>query len=276
MDRLDVGLALKTACGSIWLQRRPLAALSVVPVLLVAVIDLLARPYVAGLDQILAVESGAEWQTGIVVAGQVRDVLHMAVWTVLELACYRLFLLGPGSELSGSKMRAIYVSLLAFNVALMMLVNLPSLVVNYFQIAGGGPTWQAIRLLLFFAFMFVSIRLVFTFPAISLGYPWELSRRWAETEGNFWRLLLLFIPVYLLVILLTSLFSTFGIPVDGSLGMSGALPMIAALADSVTSWAFLLFATAATAAALAQLTGIRAVGMTGQGPGPTDIAARFD
>lgn len=276
MDKLDVGLALKTACGSIWLQRRPLVALSVVPVLLVTVIDLLARPYVAGLDRILAVAPEAEWLTGIVVAGQIRDVLHMAVWTVLELACYRLFLLGPGAELPGSKLRAIYVSLLAFNLALMMLMNVPSLVVNYAEITSGSPTWQAVRLLLFAAYMFVSIRLVFVFPAISLGWPWDLPRRWAETEGNFWRLLVLFIPVYLLVILLTSLFAAFGSQADGSLGMSGGLPVIDALADSVISWAFLLFATAATAAAVSQLTGIRAVGMTGQRPGPDDFATRFD
>lgn len=276
MDKLDVGLALKTACGSIWLQRRPLAALSVVPVLLVAVIDLLAWPYVVGLDQILAVAPEAEWQTGIVVVGQMRDALQMAAWTVLELACYRLFLLGPGSDLPGSKMRAIYVSLLAFNIALMMLMNVPSLVVNYAEITGPSPTWQAVSLLIFAAYMFVSIRLVFVFPAISLGNPWDLPQRWAETEGNFWRLLVLFIPAYLLVILLTSLFSALGIQVDGSLALSGGLPVIGALADSVTSWAFLLFATAATAAALAQLTGIRPAGMTGQGPGPTEIASRFD
>ena len=276
MNKLDVGLALKTACGSIWLQRRPLAALSVVPVLLVAVIDLLARPYVAGLEQILAIAPDAEWQTGIVVAGQIRDVLHMAVWTVLELACYRLFLLGPGSDLPGSKMWAIYVSLLAFNIALMMLMNVPSLVVNYAEITGRSPTWQAVRLVIFAAYMFVSIRLVFVFPAISLGNPWDLPQRWTETEGNFWRLLLLFIPAYLLVILLTSLFSGLGIQVNGSLAASGGLSVFGALADSVTSWVFLLFATAATAAAVTQLTDIRAAGMTGQGPGPTEIASRFD
>ena len=38
----------------------------------------------------------------------------------------------------------------------------------------------------------------------------------------------------------------------------------------------LLAATAATAAAVAQITGYRAAGMTGQGPGPTEIAERFD
>lgn len=276
MDRLDVGLALRTAFGSMWLQRRQLAALSIVPVLLVAVIDLLARPYVEGLDGILQAEPGVEWQTGPVVVGQIRDLLQLAVWTVLELACYRLFLLGQGSELPRSQMLAIFLSLFAFNVVLVAVVSGPDLLFAYARIASDDWNWMAVRLLLFLGYIYVSIRLIFVFPAISLGWPWDLRRRWAETEGNFWRLLLLIIPVYLTVLLLVAVFAAFGLQAGGNGSSSGGLSVIDALAQSVISWAFLLFATAATAAAVTQLIGIRAVGMTGQGPGPTDIAARFD
>lgn len=275
-SRLDVGQALRVACGSLWLQRRQLAALSVVPVPLVAVIDLLARPYVGDLDRILSADPGVEWQTGTVVTGQIRDILQMAAWTVLELACYRLFLLGPGSELPGSQMRAIFLSLFAFNVALMALVSGPDLLFGYAGIAGDDSRWLAVRLLLFIGYIYVSIRLIFVFPAISLGWPWDLRQRWAETEGNFWRLLLLVIPVYVLALLLTIVFSGFGLDVGGNRYSSDGLPVLDALARSVVSWAFLLFATAVTAAAVAQVTGMRAAGMTGQGPGPKEIASRFD
>lgn len=275
-SKLEIWEALKTAYSSLWLQRRSVAGWSAVPVLLVAVIDLLARPFVGGLDQILQAEPGAQWHTGIVVAGQLRTVLQLAVWTVLELACYRLFLLGPGSELPASQMRAIYLSLLAFNVALTAVAIGPNLVFDYARITSGNDAWEAVSLIYFFFYLFIGVRLAFVFPAISIGNPWALRQRWAETEGNFWRLLLVLVLAYLPMFLISGLFSSLGINVTGSTLSPEGFPVFEALARSVVTLVLLLSATAVTAAAVSQLTGHRAAGMTGQGPGPTDIASRFD
>ncbi len=276
IDKLQVGEAVRTALGSLWLQRRQIAGWTVAPLLLVAVIELLAHPYVAGLDRLLLAEPGATWQTGLVVAGQLRDVMQMAVWTVLELACYRLFLLGSVAGPAGSPMRTIYLSLLTFNIVLMGVANAPSLAVAYARIADAQPTWEALSLLAFLFYMFIGIRLAFVFPAISLGWPWDLPRRWSETAGNFWRLLgamlLGFVPMYLLSVL----FSAMGFNTSGYALSPGLLSVAEAAARSVLSLVLVLCATAVTAAAVCQLTGFRAAGMTGQPPGPTDIAKRFD
>ncbi len=274
--RLEIWEAIKTAYTSLWLWRRRIAGWSVVPVLLVAVIDLLARPFTAGLDQILLAEPGAQWETGIVLAGQLRTVLHLAVWTVLELACYRLFLLGSGAELPVGQMRAIYVSLLVFNTALMAVAVVPNLVFDYARITSGNDAWEAVSLLYFFFYVFIGVRLAFTFPAISIGLPWDLRRRWAETEGNFWRLLLALVLAYLPMFLLSGLFSAIGIDTSGSTLPAEGFPVVEAVARGIVSLVLLLSATAVTAAAVSQITGNRAAGMTGQGPGPKEIASRFD
>lgn len=274
--KLEIWEALKTAYGSLWLQRRSIAGWSVVPVLLVAVIDLLVRPFVSGLDQILQAEPGIQWDTGIVLAGQVRTVLQLAVWTVLELACYRLFLLGPGSELPAGQMRAIFLSLLAFNVALTAVAIGPNLAFDYARITSGNDAWEAVSLLYFFFYLFIGVRLAFVFPAISMGYPWALRQRWAETEGNFWRLLLVLVLAYLPMFLVSGFFSALGIAVTGSTLPPDGFPILEALARSIVTLVLLLSATAVTAAAVSQLTGHRPAGMTGQGPGPKEIASRFD
>ncbi len=277
MNRLDVGEVVKAAYGSLWLQRRALAGWSVVPWLLVAVIDLLGRPYTDQLDAILLSNPPtAEWQTGLVIAGQVRNALQLAVWTVLEIACYRLFLLGSRSELPASQMRAIYVSLLTFNIALMAVAVVPNLFFDYFRITRLQPGWEGVSLLYFFFYVFIGVRLAFVFPAISLGWPWDLGSRWAETQGNFWRLLVALFTAYLPMFLLLGLFSAFGLKVTGYSFSPSGLPLLEALARSFVSLVLLLAATAVTAAAVSQITGRRAQGMTGQGPGPTEIASRFD
>lgn len=277
MNRLDVGEVVKTAYGSLWLQRRALIGWSVVPWLLVAVIDLLARPYMGPLDgMLLADPPTAEWQTALVLAAQLRSALQLAVWTVLEIACYRLFLLGSRSELPAPQMRAIYVSLLVFNIALTALAVVPDLVFDYLRVTRLQPGWQGVSLLYFFLYIFIAVRLAFVFPAISLGLPWDLGSRWAETQGNFWRLLAALFTAYLTMFLLTGLFSAFGLKVTGYAFSPDGLPVLEALARSFVSLVFLLAATAVTAAAVSQITGRRAQGMTGQGPGPTEIASRFD
>lgn len=276
IDRLQVLEALKTAFESIWLHRIRLAGWSVPPLLLVAVIEIVFQPYVAGLDRIVSTEPGAEWLPSVVAAGQLRNALQMAVWTGLELSCYRLFLLGPGADLSASHRRSIFVSLLIFNLSLMALNSVPTLALDYARIVGGFAEAESISLLLFPVYYFIAVRLAFVFPAISLGWPWDLRQRWSETRNNFWRLFLAFLAAYLPMIVLISLFSGLGFDVASFELSAGVSPIAEAAARAIVNLVALLTATAVTAAAVAQLTGFRAAGMTGQGPGPTEIANRFD
>ena len=275
-NTLDVGEAAKTAFASIWLHRRRLAAWAVAPALLVAVIDLMSQPFVAGLDDIVRGEPGADWRSGAVVAGLLSTALQLAAWTVLELICYRLFLLGPGAEPPASGLRAIYLSLLTFNLALTALILVPSIGLDYLRIVDGRPEMEFLSFVYYLLYIFVSVRLAFAFPAISLGWGWGLRERWRETGSNVWRLLLLFVLAFSPIIALTALLSGAGFDLSGYALSNTVPPVLEALARALVNLTLLLVTTAAIAAAVAQITGFRAAGMTGQGPGPTDIAARFD
>ena len=276
IDKLRVGEAVKTAFESLWLHRRQLASWSVLPLVLVALIEFLSQPYIAGLDQIVSAVPNAQWRPGAVAAGQLRTVLQVAVWTGLELSCYRLFLLGPGTGLAAGHRRAIYASLLIFNLALLALGSAPSVAFDYARIVGGMAEAELYSLLLFPLYYFVSVRLAFTFPAISLGWSWDLRQRWSETRGNFWRLLGAYLLGYLPMIGMLVLVSALGFDVSSYELTPGMSPIIEVAFRAAVSLVALLTATAITAAAVAQLTGFRAAGMTGQGPGPTEIARRFD
>lgn len=276
IDKLQVFEAVKTAFGSLWLHRRQLAGWSVLPLVLVAVIEFLFQPYVAGLDRVVSVGPESEWLPGAVAAGQLRGALQMAVWTGLELSCYRLFLLGPGASLTTAQRRAIYVSLLTFNLALLALNSAPTVAFDYARIVGGMAEAEFFGLLYFPFYYFVAVRLAFVFPAISLGWAWDLRQRWSETQGNFLRLLGAYMLGYVPMFVLISLFSALGFEVATYELSDSVSPIAEAAVRAAISLVALLTATAITAAAVAQLTGFRAAGMTGQGPGPTDIARRFD
>ena len=244
--------------------------------MLIAVIEIVSQPYIAGLDQIVSAEPDAEWLPAVVAAGQLRNVLQMAVWTGLELSCYRLFLLGPGADLPASHRRSIFISLLIFNLALMALNSVPTVAFDYARIVGGMAEAEFFSLVFFPIYLFVAVRLAFVFPAICLGWPWELRQRWLETQNNFWRLLLAYLLGYLPVVVLVIVFSALGFDVASFELSAGVSPIAEAAARAVVNLVALLTATAVTAAAVAQLTGFRAAGMTGQGPGPTEIARTFD
>lgn len=276
IDKLQIWAAVRTAFESIWLHRRQLAGWSVLPLVLAAVIEFLFQPYVAGLDRVVSVGPDSEWLPGAVAAGQLRGALQMAVWTGLELSCYRLFLLGPGASLTTAQRRAIYLSLLTFNLALLALNSVPTVAFDYARIVGGMAEAEFFGLLYFPFYYFVAVRLAFVFPAISLGWAWELRQRWSETQGNFLRLFGAYMLGYVPMIVLISLFSALGFEVATYELTDSVSPMAEAAVRAVISLVALLTATAITAAAVAQLTGFRAAGMTGQGPGPTEIARRFD
>ena len=78
IDKLQVWAAVRTAFGSIWLHRIRLAGWSVLPLVLIAVIEIVSQPYIAGLDRIVSSEPDAEWLPAVVAAGQLRNVLQMA------------------------------------------------------------------------------------------------------------------------------------------------------------------------------------------------------
>jgi hypothetical protein len=276
IDRLQVWAAVRTAFESIWLHRRQLAGWSVLPLVLVVVIELLSQPFIGGLDRIVSAVPDAEWLPGAVAAGQLRNALQIAVWTGLELSCYRLFLLGAGAGLSAPHRRAIFASLLVFNLALLALSSGPTVAFDYARIVGGMAEAEFFSLLFFPIYYFVAVRLAFVFPAISLGWPWDLRQRWSETKGNFLRLFGAYMLGYIPMMVLISLFSALGFDVSTYELSDAVSPILEAAARSVISLVALLTATAITAAAVAQLTGFRAAGMTGQGPGPTEIAKRFD
>lgn len=276
IDKLQVGKAVKTAFESLWLHKRQLAEWSALPLVLFGVIEILSQPYVAGLDRIVSSEFDSEWLPGVVAAGQARAVLQIMVWTWLELLLYRLFLLGPAATLTPSHRRSIYVSLFIFNLAILALNAVPTMVFDYARIVGGVAGAEIFGLLFFPLYLFVTVRLAFVFPAICLGWPWGLRQRWSETEGNFWRLLLAYLLGYMPMIALMILFSTAGFDVLGYEFSPDVSPLAEAVTRALVTLVALLTGTAVTAAAVAQLTGFRAAGMTGQGPGPTEIAQRFD
>lgn len=276
IDRLKVWEAVKTAYGSIWLHKGRLAEWSVVPLVLIAVIEIFSQPYIAGLDRMLSGEVDAEWQSGVVAAGQLRIVLQIVVWTWLEMLVYRLFLLGPQADLTAAQRRSIFASLLVFNLAILALNTVPTVAFDYARIVGGVSQAELFSLLLVPVYLFVTVRLAFVFPAICLGSPWQLRQRWAETRGNVWRLLLAYLLGYLPMIALIIVFSSAGLDFATYELSSGVSPVVEAVARALVNLVAVLTGAAVTAAAVAQLTGFRASGMTGQGPGPTEIAKTFD
>ena len=276
MDKLRVWTAVKTAYASIWLHRRRLAGLAVVPVLLAVAIELAIQPWIGGLDRIVFDEPDAQWLPGAVAAGQLREALLIAVWAGFELPCYRLFLLGTGAALPGHHWRAIYASLLTFSLMLVAIYNLPSIAFDYARIAGDVSDTASVDLILSVAYGAVTVRLAFVFPAICLGWRWDLRRRWAETRGNFWRLLLAFMLAYVPVFVLVVLFMALGLDVTRYELSGGAVSVVQAAVRAIVSLASLLPGIAVTVAAVAQLTGHSASGLTGRGPGMTEIAERFD
>lgn len=276
MDRLRVWEAVKTGYGSIWLHRQRLAWWAVVPLGLAAIVDLAIRPYTAGFEQMASGGPEVEWMSGVVAAAQLRSALSIAVWTGLELPCYRLFLLGTGMGLPGPRWRSIYFSLLIFNLALFAVLNLPAVAVDYARIVGGVAGTGALDLALTALYGFLAVRLAFVFPAICLDWPWDLRQRWIETRGNFWRLLGAFMLAFVPGFGLSIAFAVAGIGVPLQDPSAGPPAVLEAVAVALASLALLLPGVAVTVAAVAQLTGHSASGLTGHGPGPAQIASRFD
>ncbi len=276
VDKLRVWKAVKVAYGSLWLHKRRLAGWAILPMVLTVTVDWLLQPYLVELDGMVADAPGVEWMPGAVAAGQLRDILLVAVWTGFELLLFRLLLLGSAAELLAPQWRSIYVSLLSFSLAFMFFINVPTVAIGYAQIVGGvdgggflEPAYQVL-------YGFISVRLAFVGPAICLGWRWELRKRWDETRGNFWRLFLAImiamVPVYVLV----SAFLLLDFDI-ASYGYSAAPSAVTEpVARAFVTLLSELFIIAVTVAAVAQLIGHSASGLAGQGPASAELAARFD
>ena len=276
IDKLQVWAAVKTAYGSLWLHKRRLAGWAVVPLVLTVAIELALQPYLVDLDRMASGAPGFEWMPGAIAAGQLRDILFVAVWTGFELSLYRLFLLGSAAALPAPRWRSIYASLLIFGLALLALINVPTLAFDYARIVGGVGALQFFDLVYGLFYGFLAVRLAFVAPAICLGWPWELRQRWAETRGNFWRLFLAIMLAMVPVLALAAAFLLLEFDISSYERSAGQLAVAEPAARAFVTLFAELSIVAVTVAAVAQLTGHSASGLTGHGPSAAEIAARFD
>ena len=205
---------------------------------------------------------------------------------------YRLFLLGTGDRSCTSWywLGSGYLGVLALTVVFWLLLEVPAYAVGgdvYSDLEdvlfGEAPGDRYLAIVVFLAgvglYTFLSIRLAFLFPSLSLGERLNLASSWRETRGCFWRLFvtstLAILPLLVVVVIVAAaaaaaaFLSTPGFP-DGALNADvGSEVEVFGFTESVVvAGTVVLLGLAAGAAAVAvyavayaRLTGFPAQGL---------------
>ena len=152
--------------------------------------------------------------------------------------------------------------MLGLTALVTVLLNGPFAVIEHEYSEEAAVTWLLLGILYFSVIAGLSVKLAFLYPAICLGRPWDLARRWRETAGNFWRLLSAFF-VAAMPLLVVTVVAVALLPLEDG-GTSDAVPWSWAIEPVLISF-FLLAEEAVLAAvtviAYAILTGYPAEGV---------------
>ena len=207
MIRLPVWATVTEAYRTVWMHRWLLLRFAAIPVVLILAIELAGA--IPGQDYGVSPAGGeAEPEAWRAVA------VDQAVWlfgsliaVAFVVPCYRLLLLGPAVVMGGESWpkRRIYIGMLGLTALVTVLSNGPFAVIEHEYGEEAPVTWLLLGILYFSVIAGLSVKLAFLYPAICLGRPWELARRWQETAGNFWRLLAAFVVAYVPVLVVTVL-----------------------------------------------------------------------
>ena len=191
MTKLQVWATVTEAYRAIWTHRWALLRFAAIPFVLIVAIDLASLE----LGQDYGVSpSGGEldaWPSRALALSQAGQVLGALIAIAFVVPCYRLLLLGPVVVKGGESWpaRRVYLAMVALTLVLTVLMEGPMTFVDFMLESSGGRFWPIVGLSYFAVFLLIAVRLAFLYPAICLGERWQLSTRWRQTAGNFWRLL---------------------------------------------------------------------------------------
>lgn len=276
---LPVFQTVRRAYGALWRQKALLSRFAVVPAVLSFIAVFASERGLAAFPQRTEIES----------LGTLASELALVPFVV---QAYRLFLLGPEDRSCGSWywLGSGYRGVLALTVVFWFLLEAPAYAVgedvyeDVFRLMVGEARperFAAVSAFLacFGLYLFISIRLAFLYPSLSLADRLDLAARWRETSGCFWRLFMA--CILSTVPLLVVLFSTWAVALaavteamfdDDALESASGLEAMS-LVDSVgLSVATALFSVifygaiaAVIALAYARLTGFPAKGLEAGG-----------
>ncbi|NNG03259.1 MAG: hypothetical protein HKM95_04070 [Inquilinus sp.] len=208
---------------------------------------------------------------------EVQGVPSDVVVVLFIVPCYRLLLSGEKSAWgSGVSRRRVYGSYLAWALFLTIGFVGPSLALALAGDEAVRGFSSFIEVALFCVYAYVTTRLAFVSPMICLGHPWHLRRRWAETRGNVWRLiavyLVVIVPLFVPMIGALTLWEGFvRSPTDDLMGIVPSEIVFTTVALSASA-----LSVAATVAAQVTLTGADARGMPSGRQSPRRLVEVFD
>jgi hypothetical protein len=263
MTKLPVWATVTEAYRTLWVHRWPLLRFAAVPFVLVISVDALGTLFMAGAGISAPDGEPDGWSFSLGPVDLLAEILGEVIIIAFVVPCYRLLLLGPAAvrvSRGSWPARRAYLGMLGLTVLLTALLYGPLMALDYVSATGDGQIWPLLVILHIAVFLWLVVRLAFLYPAICLGDPWQLSKRWRETAGSFWRLLgaylLALLPLLMAVMLWAASFVVWWDETSGPL----ASPLESLLVALVW-FAAEAFLAAVTVVAFAVLTGYPAKGV---------------
>lgn len=207
MTKLPVWATVTEAYKTVWTHRRALLRFAAIPFVLIVALEIASAQL--GPDYGVS-PSGDEPETPswhAVAVGQAVRLLCSLIAVAFVVPCYRLLLLGPAVVIGRESWpkRRVYLGMLGLTALVTVLLDGPFAVIEHDYSEAAAPTLLLFGILYFGAIAGLSVKLAFLYPAICLGKPWDLSRRWRETAGNFWRLLSVYFVAFMPLLVVTML-----------------------------------------------------------------------